>query len=394
MAVLFLMKHVRRVWWFTGLMLSVLVVAQAVNAQAVDTFVLGALYNLSGGMSTIDGPAFNGSKLALKAINEKGGVLGGRTVELVHIDTRTDRKVVASAAKELLSKGVAVGLGYCDTSFVLPAGRAFQDKGVAFVTPGATDPDLPMRVGDRLFMAAFGDDDQAQAAAEFALKRLNLKRLSLWTNESTDFTRLLAVFFRRSFEAAGGTVTSTDFFKLGQKDLSLLTKNLKDFAPDAQAVFVSGNPLDAPPTVDQLRKSGFRGPILSGDGFDTDLITAVSKPEFADHVYFATHAYRGDTRPEVLAFIDAYKKEYGKEPENAFAALGFDAVNLIADAISRAGAADPKKIADALLATRDFKGVTGTISYSRLSRVPVKPVSIVGIRNGAYAVVWTWNEGK
>lgn len=390
----YLLKRLRRVWNLAGLMLCVLAVAPAAYGQAGDTVLLGALYNLSGGMRTIDGPAYEGSKLAVKLLNEKGGVFGGRTVQLVLVDTRTDSKLVTEAAKELLSKGVVAGLGYGDTTFVLAAGRAFQDKGVPFVTPGATDPQLPLRVGDRLFMAAFGDEDQAQAMAEFAVKRLGLKRLSLWTDQSTDFTRLLAVYFRRTYEAAGGTVTSTEFFEQGQKDLSAQVRNLKEFAPDAQAVFVSGNPLDAPPTVDSLRKSGFRGPILSGDGFDTDLMGAVSKREFANNVYFSTHAYRGDTRPEVRAFTEAYEKEYGRQPENAFAALGFDAVNLIADAIIRAGSVDPNTLAASLLATRDFKGVTGAISYSRPSRVPAKTVSIVGIRNGEYSVVWTWNEGK
>jgi len=371
-----------------------LVASPTVYGQAGDTVVLGALYNLTGGMSAIDGPAFNGSKLAIKQINEKGGVLGGRKLQLMDVDTRTDTKVAASAAKELLAKGVVAGIGYGDTNFVLAVGRAFQDKGVPFVTPGATDPELPMRLGDRVFMAAFGDDDQARAVAEFAVKRLNLKRLSTWTDDSTDYTRLLSVFFRRSYEAAGGTVTSTDFFKQRQADYSALVKNLKDFAPDGQAVFVSGNPIDAPRAIDALRKSGFRRPIFGGDGFDMDLISSVSKPEFANDVYFSTHAYRGETRPEVLEFIDAYKKEYGKEPENAFAALGYDAVNLIAEAIARAASTDSTKLAEALLATRDFKGVTGTISYVRPNRVPVKPVSIIGIRNGAYSVVWTWQEGK
>ncbi|MCA1961654.1 MAG: ABC transporter substrate-binding protein [Desulfomonile sp.] len=227
-----------------------------------------------------------------------------------------------------------------------------------------------------------------------AFKRLNLRRLSMWTDDSTDYTRLLSVFFRRSYEAAGGAVTSTDYFKQRQEDLSALVKNLKDFRPDAQAIFVAGNPVDAPRAIDVLRKSGFRRPILGGDGFDMDLASSVSKPEFANDFYFSTHAYRGDTRPEVLAFIDAYKEDYGKEPENAFAALGYDAVNLVANAFMRAGTTDSVKLAEALLATRDFKGVTGTISYVRPNRVPVKPVSIVGIRNGAYSVLWMWQEEK
>jgi branched-chain amino acid transport system substrate-binding protein len=92
----------------------------------------------------------------------------------------------------------------------------------------------------------------------------------------------------------------------------------------------------------------------------------------------------------VLAFIEAYKKEYGREPENAFAALGFDAVGLIADAINRAGSTDGKAMRNALAATKGYKAVTGEITYARPSGVPVKGVSIISVHNGRYKVEEVW----
>ena len=78
------------------------------------------------------------------------------------------------------------------------------------------------------------------------------------------------------------------------------------------------------------------------------------------------------------AFLTAYKAEFGNEPENAFAALGYDTVGLIADAITRAGSVDSAKIRDALASTQGFKGITGAISYSNGSRVPDKTDGQIG----------------
>jgi branched-chain amino acid transport system substrate-binding protein len=117
----------------------------------------------------------------------------------------------------------------------------------------------------------------------------------------------------------------------------------------------------------------------------------VPGPELANEVYFSTHTYRADTRPEVTKFVEDYKAEYGRDPENAFAPLGYDAMMLVADAIKRANSAEPSAIQKALKETRGFKGVTGEISYTRPTMVPPKPVSIVSVKNGKYAVeeVWT-----
>jgi branched-chain amino acid transport system substrate-binding protein len=92
----------------------------------------------------------------------------------------------------------------------------------------------------------------------------------------------------------------------------------------------------------------------------------------------------------VLAFVEAYQKEYGRPPENAFAALGFDAVGLIADGIRRAGSTDGKALSEALAATKGFKAVTGEITYSRSSGVPMKGVSIISVHGGKYKVEEIW----
>lgn len=373
-----------------GLIAASLALAATLGAaQAQEPIRIGALYNLTGGMSSLDGPSLKGAQLAVEQINAGGGLLG-RPVELIAPDGRTDQQETALAAQRVLSEGVVAGIGQSDTTFVMAGAPLFQEAGIPFVTSGATHPELPAWVGDHMFMTPFGDDDQSYAIADYAYDTLGARRVALWTDNSMDFTRALSKFFVERFTERGGEIVGEDLFMMGDVDFSAQIARLAAIDPPPDAVFISAIPSEAGLSVKQIREQGITMPIVSGDGFDTELVATVPGPELADEVYFSTHTYRADDRPEVLQFIDDYKAGYGIDPENAFAPLGYDAMMLVADAIRRAGSAEPAAIRDALEATRGFKGVTGEISYTRESMVPPKPVSIISVKDGVYQVEEIW----
>lgn len=366
-----------------------LLVAAAAPAVAQETIKIGALYNVTGGMSSLDGPSLNGAKLAAKQINASGGLLG-KKVELIAPDTKTDQQETAKAAQRVLSEGVVAGIGQSDTTFVMAAAPLFQEKRIPFVTSGATHPMLPQWVGEYMFMTPFGDDDQSYAIADYTYDKLGARQVAVWTDQSMDFTKALSKFFKERFQERGGKVVGEDSFMMGDTDFSAQIARLASLDPKPDAVFISAIPSEAGLSVKQIREQGIDMPIVSGDGFDTELVSTVPGPELADKVYFSTHTYRADDRPEVQKFIDDYKAEYGKEPENAFAPLGYDAMMLVADAIKRAGSTEPDAIRKALAETRGFKGVTGEIGYTRETMVPPKPVSVISVQKGQYNVEEIW----
>lgn len=359
------------------------------SALAQDAIKIGALYNLTGGMSSLDGPSLKGAQLAVKQINAGGGLLG-KQIELIAPDGKTDQQETAKAAQRVLSEGVIAGIGQSDTTFVMAGAPLFQEKGIPFVTSGATHPELPQWVGNFMFMTPFGDDDQSFAIADYTFDKLKVKRVAVWTDNSMDFTKALSKFFIQRFKERGGEVVGEDAFMMGDTNFSAQIARLAAFDPKPDAVFISAIPSEAGLSVKQIREQGIKMPIVSGDGFDTELVASVPGPELANDVYFSTHTYRGDDRPEVTKFIADYKAEYGIDPENAFAPLGYDALMLVADAVKRANSAEPAKIRDALAQTRGFKAVTGEISYTRPSMVPPKPVAIVSVKGGKYAVEEIW----
>lgn len=356
---------------------------------AEEPIKIGALYNVTGGMSSLDGPSLRGAELAAKQINADGGLLG-RPIEIIAIDTRTDQQETAKAAQRVLSDDIVAGIGMSDTTFVMAAAPLFQEESIPFVTSGATHPELPAWVGDHMFMTPFGDDDQSYAIADYAYDTLGMRNVAVWTDQSMDFTKALSKFFIERFEERGGTISLQDSFMIGDTDFSAQIARLKDMDPAPDAVFISAIPTEAGLSVKQIREAGMSLPIVSGDGFDTDLVSTTPGPELANDVYFSTHTYRADDRPEVLAFVKAYKEEYGVDPENAFAPLGYDALMLVANAIERAGSAEPGDIRDALQVTMGYPAVTGEISYTRPSMVPPKPISIISVHNGDFKVETIW----
>ena len=357
--------------------------AMALPASAQEPINIAALYNVSsGGLTSLDVPSLNGVKLKAKMINDAGGLLGGRKIDITAIDTKNDTGETATAAKRAVSiDNLVAGIGQSDTTFALAAAPLFQSAGIPFVTSGATSPDLPTMVGDEMFLVPFGDDVQAHAMAEYAYNKLGIHNVAVWTDNAMDYTTGLSKYFKERFTKLGGKIVLEDSYMTTDQDFSAQVARLKS-TDGVDGVFASSGPDTAGIIVKQIREAGLDMPIMAGDGFDTDLLTSVPGPKLADNVYFTTHAYVGVDSGPADEFRQAYKKEYGHDPENAFAALGYDAMGLVADAIKRAGSTDPAAVTKALAATDGYEAVTGTISYPKDSRVPSKPVAIMHVVNG------------
>jgi branched-chain amino acid transport system substrate-binding protein len=359
-----------------------------VPARAQEPIVVGAIYNATGGMSSIDAPGLNGFQLAAKQINEAGGVLG-RPVEVVAIDGKTDQTTVTNAVSEMIEvHGATIIGGLNDSTFALAGGAVAQEASIPFITAGATMPSLPDLVGEYFFMTPFGDDAQSYAIADYAIDELGAKTAWALVDQAYDFTTALNGFFQERFVERGGEIVLEDTYQSGDTDFSAQIARVQALDPQPDVLFVSAIPNEAGITTKQIREAGLTQPILSGDGFDTPLIAEVAG-DMADDVYFSTHtlATADNPTPKVQDFVAAYEAQYGNPPENAFAALGYDCMSLIADAIERAGSDEPEAIREALAATVGFEAVTGVITYAEGKRLPTKSVTIILVDDGVYSFV-------
>jgi branched-chain amino acid transport system substrate-binding protein len=357
--------------------------AQMTNAGAIK---IAGGFAMTGGGSALDGPAANGAMLALKEINARGGVIG-RPVELVVRDSRYDMSLTAQIARQFVDADKVVsGIGFSDTDSVMAAGPVFQKAGLPFITVGATSPKIPDHIGDMVYLACFGDNVQAAAGAEFAAKHFG-KRAYLLVDKSADYTVLLAGYFTSSLKELGGDVVLEDSYTDNTTNISKQIADLKNLSKQPDFYYIAAMPYNAGTVIEQFRNAGLVGPIVGGDGYDTPDILKLGG-NASDNVFFSTHALMDQNSGDegVKEFIIAYSKEYGHNPENAFAALGYDTMRLMADAIGRAGSTDPKAIQKAIQDTKDFRGVTGNISYANGGHVPQKSVTIVAVKGGRFTL--------
>ena len=355
--------------------------AAASASAAAEPIRIGAVFSESGGFASVGSPGLNGMRLATAQINAHGGVLA-RDLKLIAADSRSRSGAVARAVRTLIKdRGVVALGGLNDSTLALAAGPVAQRAGIPFVSSGATLPTLPKRIGNAFFMAAYGDNAQAQALADLARSNLHANSAFLLVDRRADFTRALARFFRNDFIEPGGTIAGELSYATGERDFGAAMAAIRAQSPPPDVLFFSGLPSEAGPLVRQARAAGLTQPILSGDGFDTPLIGRRAGA-LADDVFYSTHVALDSRAPRIRRFVAAYRKRYGHRPENAFAALGYDTARLLADAIRRARSDQPNAIRQALAATRHFPMVTGTLSYAPARRTPVKPVTIIRVQNG------------
>ena len=351
-----------------------------------DKIKIGGGFALTGDESALDLPAANGAKLAVKEINAAGGVLGKQIDFIVH-DSQYKMDVTAQTAKQFIQEDkVQAMIGYTDTDSVLAAGPTIQAAGIPFITVGATSPKIPSQVGDVMFLAAFGDNVQAAAGAEFALGKFGKNAYLLW-DKGVEYTTLLGAYFKARFAEAGGTIVLEDSYDDKATDFSAQIAKIKALPSQPDFYYIAAMPYNIGPLAKQMRDAGLTGPIVGGDGYDTPDLVSVAGAA-ANNVFFTTHALMdatGGTDP-IKKFITAYTTEYGHAPENAFAALGYDSVYLLVDAIKRAGSMDAKGLKSAIGATKGFAGITGAITFAADSHVPQKGVTIIDVENQVFTL--------
>jgi branched-chain amino acid transport system substrate-binding protein len=334
---------------------------------------LAALLDLQGGQASLGRPAMNGFVLGLQQASENEPLLFSAL-----IDTKSDPEATKSAARDVVST-VSVAAGFTDNDSVLIAGPFFQRARVPFLSIGATDPALPQVVGNHIFLTPFGDNTQAAAAAEFARREFGSSVAILWDSTS-QYTRTLPRYFRTRFEELGGSV-ALDVSYDGGCDIAALGQQVERLSPQPHFVYLAGLPDCIGDVVASLRAAGVTEAIVGGDGLDTPgLLEANTGP--TSNVWFTTHAWLSEETgtPEAKEFIAAYRDAYGTSPDSAFAALGYDAARLLLDVFRRAQGR--RGILHALEHTEGFKGVTGTISFSPQTHVPLKTVWVIAVQNG------------
>lgn len=193
-----------------------------------------------------------------------------------------------------------------------------------------------------------------------------------------DYSVGLTQFARDYLQNNGVQVVKEQSYSSGDKDFRAQLTDIKSANPDV--ILITGYYPEVSLIIREARQLGIKAKFAGGDGWDGASLIPVGGKAI-EGSYFSNHFSTEDKSPAVQQFVEKYKNKYNKLPD-AFAALGYDSVNLLADAIKRAGSTDPEKLRDAIAGTKDFPGVTGKITINP-ERNANKSAVIITIKNGA-----------
>jgi len=358
------------------------------STSSTGDILIGHFASMTGDTATFGVSADEGIQLAKDEINAAGGVLG-RKIKVITEDDRSLNDEAKTTVQKLIGRDHVVALlGEIASSRSIAGAPIAQDERVPMLSPGSTNPKVT-EIGDYIFRACFIDNFQGTAVAKFAMGDLKAKRFAILYANNSDYSVGLRKYFRDAVTAGGGQIVA-DLTYQEKSDVDFkgqLTK-IRDANPDA--IFVPGYYTEAALICQQARELGIKAPLMGGDGWDSDQLVAIGKGA-VEGCYFANHYAAEEDRPEVQKFVQSYRARY-KNPDgspktpDAMAILGYDAMRLMADAIKRAGGTEGTKIRDALAATKDFPGASGSITIDE-NRNAKKPIIILKITNGQFRYV-------
>jgi len=349
-----------------------------------DTILIGEFASLTGKEATFGTSSHEGTLLAVEEINAAGGVLG-KKLELKTEDDQSKAGEPANVVNKLISKdGVVAILGEVASSRSLEAAPIAQQNGIPMISPASTNPKVT-ETGDYIFRVCFIDPFQGTVMANFATNTLKAKKVAVFTDVKSDYSKGLAKFFKEGFTKAGGTIAGELDFNGGDKDFKAQLTAIKAEAPDA--VFVPAYYTDVALICIQAKQLGLDVPFFGGDGWESETLVKIGGAAVEGH-YFSTHYAADADSPKVTAFVEAYKKRFNGKVPDCMAALGYDSVQFLVNGITKAGGTEPVKLRDALAATKEFDAVTGKMTINE-SRDAVKSAVILQVKDGKFKFVET-----
>ncbi len=346
-----------------GLLIGAMLALTAVsctkkNSANTNEILIGEYGSFTGSEATFGQSTSEGLKLALEEQNATGGIKG-KPIRLISLDNQGKPEEAAAAVQRLITqeKVVAV-IGEVASSRSLAAAPVAQQYKVPMISPSSTNPKVT-EVGDYIFRVCFIDPFQGLVMAKFARNELKNAKVAILRDVKSDYSTGLADVFKAEFTKMGGEIVGDESYQSGDTDFKAQLTQLKGKKPEA--IFIPGYYTEVGLIARQARQLGIKAPLLGGDGWDSEKLSELGQDAIKGS-YFSNHYTTESTDKRVTEFIEKYRKKYNGKTPDGLAALGYDAGKILFAAMERAPDATSKSIRDEIAKTKDFTGVTGTIT--------------------------------
>lgn len=366
---------------FFYIMIVSCLVLSASFSEAAEKVTIASIFGKTGPSAHGNKGTIEGIRFAVQELNQQGGLLG-KQVEILEYDNQSTPLHSKLAAEKAVKAGVIAVFGANWSSNSLAMAPVLQAAKIPMISPFSTNPDVTI-VGDYIFRICFIDSFQGPVMARFAFQDLKAKTAAILINANSRYSEGLAEFFNQCFKKQGGKILFKANYLQDADDFTSYLRKIKRLHPDI--VFVPGHNADSVRIIKQARESGLSVPFLGGDGWGNEMYEYAGSAIHGN--FYSGHWHKDNENKKSRRFVEKYKKKFGKI-EKSGPALAYDVVFLFADAVRRADSLEPAKVRDALMATRNFNGVTGNITFNH-NGDPIKPAVILKFDKGTSVYVKT-----
>ncbi len=359
-----------------------------------DSIPIGMIVELTGDMPAVGASSRNAAVQAIGEINNAGGLaVGGKTyrLELIVQDNAARADQSAAVAHKLITQDKVLAIIGPNASLgAIPAAEIAESSKTVLITPWSTNPKttLNTRTGapkQYVFRACFTDPFEGRVLAKFVVDTLQAKTAAVLYDVASEAPKSQAELFRQVFVDLGGTVVAFETYTTGDRDFSAQLTKINSAAP--AIIFLPAYYNDVGLVAQQARRQGITVPLVGSDAWSSPELIKLSEGA-VEGAYFANHYAADIATPAAQKFIAAYQQQYGKSPDDV-AALTYDAVGLLAEALRGAGKVDREAVREAMQKLTTYRGVTGDITFRPGSGDPVKSAVIMQVKGGRFA--WVTN---
>jgi branched-chain amino acid transport system substrate-binding protein len=347
------------------------------SSASGDSFVIGGIGPLTGDAASYGISVKQGAEIAIKEINEAGGVkIGDKTVQLelkFEDDQATPDKAV-TAYNSLMDKGMGALLGAVTSDSCLAVTNLAQEDDILMLTPSGSAAKITENAN--VFRLCFTDPLQGETMAEHVITELGLKNIAVIYKNSDPYSTGVYEAFANKVTELGGTITTAEAFADGE-DFNTQLTSIK--GTDAEAIFAPIYYGDASHVVTQAADLSMTLPFFGSDGWDGILDTVTDKAT-VEGATFLSPFFSGDTA--AADFVAKYNEAYKATPDQ-FAADGYDGVYVIKAALEKAGTTSTADLVKAMTEI-SVDGLTGEGISFTADGEPQKGAKFIKIEAGEY----------
>jgi len=360
--------------------------AAAGLASAQEVVRIGHAAAVTGPVAYFGKDTENGARMAIEALNAKGASIGGRKVrfELVAEDDAGEPKQATAVAQKLVDAKINGMVGHETSGTTIPASKIYQAAGIPQISPSSTSPMYTRQGFNTTFRVVANDVQLGQALGSYAMRDMKARRVAV-VDDRTAYGQGLVTEFARSLQRQGGTVVAREFTNDKATDFSAIITRIRASKPDL--VFFGGMSATAGPMLRQMKQLGMNVRMMGGDGICSDEIHKLSGGTMLDSQVVCAEAggVQGEARAGMERFRADYKKRFGIDVQ-INAPYAYDAVMTMAEAMVKAGSAQPAKYLP-VLAKIQYKGVTGPIAFDARGDIRDGTITLYTFKGGKRAML-------